>query len=88
MTTIRDAILAGAPNASDDLIEHILWGRTPYPCGRVDAKGFYKAASGYRRASEHGIDLCDFCHRQAVKNHLCARCDDALRPATLLTISR
>jgi hypothetical protein len=80
--TAAEIIRAAIPNAPEELCEHILWARTPFPCGRVSAQELYHAASTYRRASEHGIELCDFCDRAIVppNRFLCERCGDALRP--------
>lgn len=74
---IRNAI----PDAPDDLVEHIVWGRTPFPFAPLTAKDFYKAASRYRRASKKGKQLCDFCDRLAVRRFRCEQCDDALARA-------
>ena len=51
---IRNAI----PNASDLLVEIILWERTPFPVGAVTAKTLYKTEAGDSRRSS---DSC--CHR-------------------------
>lgn len=61
---IDEVVRAAVPNASDGFIEHILWGRTPYPMGRITAKSLYKAARRVDRASKNGIRLCDLCDNQ------------------------
>lgn len=71
---IYDVIRAAMPQASADLCEHIIWGRTPYPCGQITAKSLYRAAHGFKRATDGGRRLCDCCNRLAIKNGLCARC--------------
>jgi hypothetical protein len=71
-------IKAAIPDATDIEMEHIVWGRTPYPFAEVTPKSLYKAASAYKRANDHGIQLCDFCHRPAVKHDLCDVCRAAL----------
>lgn len=74
-------IIRGAiPDASDALCEHILWGRTPYPCGQITAKSLYRAASRLRRAAESGRHLCDFCDNLAeAGSDLCGDCASVLR---------
>jgi hypothetical protein len=54
---IRKAI----PGASDGLCEHVLWGRTPFPCGAITARSLYSAARRVKRAADHGHELCDLC---------------------------
>ena len=73
-----DIIRAAIPEADDGLCEHILWGRTPFPCGKVTARSIYQAASAYKRAANNNLNLCDFCHRVAIKNDLCESCRTAL----------
>lgn len=77
--TGQEIIRAAIPGASDILCDHILWGRTPFPCGEVTAQSLYRAASAYQRATVKGIELCTFCHRIAVKGEWeCAGCAAAL----------
>lgn len=73
-TIVRAAI----PGATDELCSHILWGRTPFPCGAITVRSLYRAASAWRRAGEHGIQLCDLCHRKTDGGWTCARCAAAL----------
>jgi len=73
-----DCIRVAIPGASDDLIEYIIWNRTPYPFKKICHRELYKAAHGYRRASERGSRLCDYCHNIAVEGWICKKCDDAL----------
>ena len=79
-------IKAAIPGAPEWVVEHIVWERTPYPVGAITPRSLYKAASGYRRACEHGIELCTFCDRPArAGDHVipaCQHCDDALTSAT------
>jgi hypothetical protein len=78
MTTYADIIRAAIPGADPALCEHILWGRTPFPVGRVTARDLYRAASAWKRAAEHGIVLCEFCHRIArAGKFTCQKCEDA-----------
>lgn len=79
--TYAEVILAAIPGAEHDVVEHILWGRTPYPMGRVTARSLYKAASGWRRACANGIALCDHCERHAVTRFECQFCHDVLHQA-------
>ena len=72
---IRNAI----PNASDEVCEHILWGRTPYPVGAITAKELYKSANRFKRAHDNGIRLCEFCDNIAMPdNWVCTSCNRAL----------
>jgi hypothetical protein len=85
--TTADCVRAAIPDASDDLCNHIIWGRTPYPFMKLTARDFYKAASRWRRAAEHGIRLCDFCDRLAAGDSwTCNPCGDGLREAALKSI--
>jgi len=80
MTTIHEIIRAAKPEASDEFCEHIIWGRTPYPVGRVTPKALYKAASGYVRAYRKNTRLCELCHRIVTdqKRYVCDRCESVL----------
>ena len=79
--TFAEVIRAAIPNADEATLDHVLWGRTPFPMGKVTARSLYKAASAFRRACEHGVQLCDFCDRPAVKGcWTCERCAAALSP--------
>jgi len=72
-------VRAAIPNASAELIEHIIWGRTPFPVGAITARSLYKAASSFKRASDKGIALCDFCDNKANPNgYLCDSCQESL----------
>lgn len=73
-------IKAAIPNAPDFVMEHIIWGRTPYPFAALTPKSLYKAAYSYSRACVNGLTLCDFCHRLATEDKcLCDKCRAALR---------
>jgi hypothetical protein len=78
--TGTEIVRAAIPDASDELAEHILWARTPFPVGRVSVRDLYLAASRYRRACANGRDLCDFCDRlvPAGERFLCDSCSAAL----------
>lgn len=69
--TIGVVVRAGFPGASKDIIEHIVWGMTPYPFGSVTPRELYKVSSTLYRATKSGRSLCDFCTREAVKDGLC-----------------
>lgn len=79
--TPADCVRAAIPDADESLIGHIIWGRTPYPFMKLTARDFYKAASRFKRAGEHGIRLCDFCDNIAVDGWNCQSCNDALARA-------
>lgn len=83
MTPIQVVQLA-IPDASDELCDHILWARTPFPCGAITAQSLYKAARSWDRAQAKGIELCDFCHNRvpAGQRFLCERCSDGMRRAS------
>jgi len=70
-------IRAAIPDANDSLCEHILWGRTPYPMGRITARSLYRAADRFRRAQENGVQLCSFCDN-AADGMACRKCDAVL----------
>lgn len=73
--TADDIVRAAIPGASEDLVSHILWGRTPFPFARVTAQDLYRAASAWRRSTEHGFQLCDHCHNPAEPGkYECRRC--------------
>lgn len=78
--TGTDIVRAAITDASDELAEHILWSRTPFPFMRVTARDLYRAASRYRRAGERGRELCDFCDRLVPdgQRFLCDSCSRAL----------
>lgn len=79
MTSVAQIIKAAIPGADEHLINHILWGRTPFPCGRITAQSLYRAASAFRRAKEQGFQLCDHCHNPAEPHkYECRRCRAAL----------
>ena len=75
--TALDIVRAAIPNADECLASAILWERTAFPAGVVNAQQLYRAASRYRRANEHGVMLCDWCDN-AVRSGLCDRCKNAL----------
>lgn len=79
--TPADCIRAAIPDASDELCGHIIWGRTPYPFMKLTARDFYRAASRFKRAGDHGIRLCDFCDNVAIDGWNCQPCNDALAHA-------
>ena len=82
MTTVLDIVRAVKPDATEDFANHILWGRTPYPCGKVTARLIYKAASGFTRALANNLRLCDLCDEPASNDSFtCLRCDSALSRA-------
>ena len=76
-----DCIRKAIPDADDALCEHIVWGRTPFPFDKIEARGFYKAASRFKRAQAKGIRLCDWCDNIAVDNFNCEKCNAALHTA-------
>lgn len=61
--TFEQVIRAAMPDADAATIEHILWGRTPFPMGQVTAQTLYRAASQWRRAMQNGLRLCDYCDK-------------------------
>ena len=81
---IQEIIKAAIPLADEKLCEHILWSRTPYPCGEVTAKSLYREAYRYKRARDHGFRLCDFCNQKVDRGRwVCDRCDKALRSCSV-----
>jgi hypothetical protein len=79
-----DVIRAAMPGADDATCEHVFWGMTPYPVGRVTAQSLYRAASRLRRAGANNRRFCDWCHNLAQPGRwTCKSCDAALgRPAS------
>ena len=49
--TFEDVIKAAIPGADEFVCDHVLWGRTPFPMGKVTARSLYRAASRLRRAT-------------------------------------
>lgn len=81
MSLQLEIIRAAIPNATEELAEEILWGRTPFPIGRVSAKDLYKAASRFERAAKNEIALCDFCNNKVTGVYaVCDSCNKALNP--------
>lgn len=75
-------IRCAIPDADAGLVEHILWGRTPFPCGLVTARSLYRAARRWQRASDHGLRLCDLCDRIAMSDEWCCEpCRNAIKGA-------
>lgn len=75
----QQIVRAAIPRASDELVDHVLFGRTPYPLAPVSAQSLYKAAYRFRRAWENGTKLCTFCDRRAIPGEWeCERCARAL----------
>lgn len=79
MTTVASAVLAAIPDASEDVINYVVWERTPYPMGRISVRSVYKAASQLFRAGKNRRQLCTFCHNQSMPGEWeCKKCRDAL----------
>jgi len=76
--TPAQIVRARIPDADDSLVEHIVWGMTPFPF-EASARIIYRAASRFVRAGENGIRLCDCCPNRAADNRwACDRCAAAL----------
>ena len=76
----EDIVRAAIPNASEGLVNHMLWGRTPFPFTKVTARDLYKASAGYKRAWDKGNNLCDHCNRIADYNtYTCKTCGEFLK---------
>lgn len=72
---IFDVIRNAIPEADDGLCDHILWDRTPFPCGPITPRSLYSAAHRWRRAAIKGKDLCEFCDKLATESDsLCNTC--------------
>jgi hypothetical protein len=78
---IDEVVRKAIPNASDELVDFIVWNRTPYPIGRVTAESLYKAADRFERARRKGIYLCTFCDNKVenIKQMTCKRCEESLK---------
>lgn len=71
------------PDATEDFIEHVLWGRTAFPAGTVSGtyeEDVRQACIVLKEAQGKGIELCDMCDRPAIINRLCESCYDTLHP--------
>jgi hypothetical protein len=80
MTSFADLIQRIVPDADMEFCEYIMWGRTAFPFGRVDARRIYKATSAVIRANANKRKLCDHCDNIAVEGKwTCVSCDRALR---------
>lgn len=77
-----DIVRAAIPGANDHLVDHIVWGRTSFPFGRVSARDLFKAAHRWRRSGAQGLTLCDFCDNLVAPSAwVCYRCRAALDAA-------
>lgn len=76
--TFEQVIRAAMPDASEAVVDYVLWGRTPFPMGKVSARDLYQAAARFRRACISGHQLCELCDRVAADGWICARCNAAL----------
>lgn len=77
--TFGEVIRRAVPEATEEFCEHILWGRTPFPVGRVTPTYIFRSAYRFNRACEKGITLCDFCDRVAIPGKSCCEiCYSAL----------
>lgn len=76
--TPAQCIRAAVPDADDAFCDHILWGRTPFPMGKITARDLYKAANRLDRANKKGVRLCELCDNIAVDEFNCKACNDAL----------
>ena len=79
--TPTQIVHAAMPGADQSLVEHVLWGMTPFPMGEVTARTIYKAASRCRRAAENDRILCDCCPNIVDPSYrfYCKPCGDVLR---------
>ena len=69
--TAQDVIRNAVPGASDSFCEFILWSRTPFPFGAIDAKTLYKSTMTYHRAYKNKIELCELCDNKVYKKGIC-----------------
>lgn len=82
MSNVLEICRAAKADADEDWSQHILWGRTPFPCGSITAQSLYRAASGQARAERNGLVLCDLCEAIAAPgSSTCRQCDAALKQA-------
>ena len=79
MTTAPEIVRAAIPDATDATCEHVLWGMTPFPVGRVLPREIFRAASRLRRAEANGVRLCEHCDQRAMPDEWYGRgCGDVL----------
>ena len=73
-----DIIRKAIPDASEELCDFIIWGRTAFPAGPLTAKLLYQAAARYQRAEANHRVICEFGDNLATKESLCQSCATAL----------
>ena len=71
------------PEATDDEADSILWSRTGFPSffredGSVE-DNLRKQLSKYKTLVESGVDVCEMCNSEDVKEGLCMGCFKALK---------
>jgi hypothetical protein len=59
-----NVVRAAIPQAQEELVNYILWERTPFPVGSVSARDLYRAANRWERARKNGLTLCPFCNNK------------------------
>lgn len=80
--TPAEIIRKAMPGAADATCDHVLWGRTPFPMGKVTARSIYQAAMRLKRAAANGLRLCDCCDNVAMKDDWCCEaCARVIRSA-------
>lgn len=78
--TPNEIVRTAIPNASDGLVDHILWGRTSFPFTKINAKMLYKSATGFKRATDNKLTLCDMCDNIAITGkYICTKCLTSIR---------
>ena len=78
---ILEIVRAVIPNANNEVVDFLMWNRTPFPIGPTPTKSIYRAASTWQRACKNKIALCDFCDNKVATKFLCVKCDSALKSA-------
>jgi hypothetical protein len=71
---VMEVARAAAPDFDDDLLDYLLWERTPFPM-RISFRDIYYGIRRAVRASKHHLILCEYCNRIAEPNRsLCSHC--------------
>lgn len=73
------------PNATDDFADYVLWNRTGFPSffdSDIGAEKYFEnQIIEFKKLLDAGKTPCDLCNSEAVKNGLCQKCFDLLKPA-------
>jgi hypothetical protein len=76
---LSEIVQKAIPGINDEMIDYIIFNRTPYPLTKPSAREVYRAATRWQRARVHGIMLCELCDNEARQGDwVCTKCDRML----------